>query len=193
MDQYVTNDSVIVGGGCDGCDLMYIGMPSNLSSIDTSVGWNEKGQKLFVHGTVYERDGKTPAPNVILYYYHTDNNGYYSPSPNQDERTKRNGHIRGWVKTDNEGHYAIYTIKPAPYPNRGIPAHIHMVIKEPQYNEYYIDDFLFDDDSLLTADERGKQEMRGGNGIMKIENKNGLLVGKRDIVLGLNIPNYPEK
>jgi len=192
-DEFSIKDSAIVGGGCDGCDVMYVGMPVNISSADTSVGWNEPGQKLFIHGTVYKIDGKTPAPGIIIYYYHTDNNGYYSPSPNQDSRSKRHGHIRGWVKTNQDGHYAIYTIRPVPYPNRGIPAHIHPVIKEPNMNEYYIDEFLFDDDPLLTGEERKKQENRGGNGILTVENKNGLQVAERNIVLGLNIPNYPVK
>ena len=183
----------IVGGKCDGCEIMYISMPANISSVDTSVAWNEKGQKLLIHGTAYKLDGKTPAPNVILYYWHTDNNGYYSPAPNQDEKSKRHGHIRGWVKTDNEGHYAIYTIRPAPYPDRGIPAHIHMTVKEPGINEYWIDEFLFDDDPLLTGAERKKQENRGGNGILMVENKNGMQVAERNIVLGLHIPNYPTK
>jgi len=51
---------------------MYIGIPASIPSVDTSVAWNEKGQKLLVHGTVYKLDGKTPALNVILYYWHTD-------------------------------------------------------------------------------------------------------------------------
>jgi len=57
----------IVGGGCDGCELMYIGMPEKIQSEDTSLGWNEKGQKLVVTGTVFQLDGKTPAPGVIIY------------------------------------------------------------------------------------------------------------------------------
>ena len=28
--------------------------------------------------------------------------------------SKRHGHIRGWIKTDDNGNYSIYTIKPAP-------------------------------------------------------------------------------
>jgi protocatechuate 3,4-dioxygenase beta subunit len=183
----------IVGGRCDGCEIMYIGMPADIVSVDTSVAWNEKGQKLLVHGTVYKHDGKTPAPNVILYYWHTDNNGYYSPAPNQDEKSKRHGHIRGWVKTNKEGHYSIYTTRPAPYPDGGIPEHIHMTVKEPGLNEYWIDEFLFDDDPLLTGAERKKQENRGGNGILTVENKNGMQVAERNIVLGLHIPNYPVK
>ena len=57
----------IVGGGCDGCELMYIGIPKNMKSIDTSAAWTEKGQKLLITGTVYELGGKIPAPNVLIY------------------------------------------------------------------------------------------------------------------------------
>ena len=124
-----TDTKKLVGGGCDGCEIMFVGMPKNISSVDTSVGWTEKGQKLLVTGKVYKIDGKTPAPNVIIYYWQTDNKGYYSPKNGMDEKAKRHGHIRGWVKTDENGNYSIYTIRPAPYPNRDIPAHIHTSIK----------------------------------------------------------------
>jgi len=70
-----------VGGGCDGCELMYAGMPADISSTDTSAGWYEAGQKLIVSGTVFQPEGKTPAPGIIIYYWQTDNNGYYSPKP----------------------------------------------------------------------------------------------------------------
>jgi protocatechuate 3,4-dioxygenase beta subunit len=72
-----------------------------------------------------------------------------------------------------------------------VPAHIHPLIKEPNKNEYYIDEYLFNDDPSLTTAERKRQENRGGNGIIKLGTLNGMLVGKRDIILGLNIPDYP--
>ena len=183
----------LVGGGCDGCEIMFVGMPANIKSADTSEGWKEQGQKLLVTGTVYKLDGKTPAPNVIIYYWHTDNNGYYSPKKGMDERAKRHGHIRGWVKSDDKGRYSIYTIRPAPYPNRNIPAHIHTSIKEPGIdNEYYIDEFVFDDDKLLTGEKRKALENRGGSGIMKILISGNPQVAEHNIILGLNIPNYPD-
>ncbi len=182
-----------VGGGCDGCELMYAGMPKNINAIDTSVGWYEKGQKLLVTGTVYKKDGKTPAPDVIIYYWHTDNNGYYSPQEGMNQVAKRHGHIRGWIKTDKDGQYSLYTIRPAPYPNEKLPSHIHTSIKEPGIeNEYYIDEFVFDDDILLTADKRSKLENRGGNGILKIILQREMQIAHHDIILGLNIPDYPD-
>ncbi|MEO6453034.1 MAG: hypothetical protein ABIN97_03125 [Ginsengibacter sp.] len=183
----------IVGGGCDGCEIMYVDMPKIINSADTSAGWFEIGQKLLVTGTVYKPDSKTPAPNVIVYYYHTDNNGYYSPGKGLNEKAGRHGHIRGWVKTGEDGKYFIYTIRPSPYPNASIPAHIHVFIKEPDIdNEYYIDEFVFEDDKLLTAAKRKALENRGGNGIIRVQLSNNLQVGKHNIILGLNIPNYPE-
>lgn len=183
-----------VGGGCDGCELMYIGMPTAILSVDTSAGWNEVGQKLLVKGTVFKLDGKMPAPDVVIYYWQTDDKGYYSPKDGMDEQAIRHGHIRGWVKTDANGKYAIYTIKPAPYPNEDMPAHIHISIKEPNLaNEYYIDEFVFDDDKLLTPEKRKILENRGGSGILSVQNSDGLQISEHNIILGLNIPNYPEK
>jgi protocatechuate 3,4-dioxygenase, beta subunit len=63
-------------------------------------------------------------------------------------------------------------------------------VKEPDKNEYYMDDYLFDDDPLLTQEERLRQRQRGGNGIIKPEIKNGILHAKRDIILGKNVENY---
>jgi protocatechuate 3,4-dioxygenase, beta subunit len=182
-----------VGGGCDGCEIMFVGMPANISSADTSTGWAEIGQKVLVTGKVYKIDGRTPAPDVIIYYWHTDNNGYYSPTNGMDEKAKRHGHIRGWVKTDENGSYSIYTVRPAPYPNDNTPAHIHISIKEPAINnEYYIDEFVFDDDKLLTGEKRKALENRGGSGILRVLISGDIQIAEHNIILGLNIPNYPQ-
>jgi len=189
-----TEKSTVVGGGCDGCELMYVGMPTNLKAVDTSAGWTEKGQKLLVTGTVFKLDGKTPAPKVIIYYWQTDNNGYYSLREGLEEKAKSHGSIRGWIKTDENGKYAIYTIRPAPYPNDVLPAHIHLSIKEPDIqNEYYPDDINFDDDTLLLPYfKKYPQENRGGSGVVRILLKGDIQIAARDIILGLNIPNYPK-
>ena len=182
----------IVGGSCDGCELMYVGMPDSIQSIDTSEGWKEKGKKILITGTVYKLNSITPAPNVIMYYWQTDAKGLYSPKKGMNELAIRHGHIRGWVKTDEQGHYSLYTIRPAPYPNGNIPAHIHLSIREPDLdNEYYIDEMVFDDDKLLTPDYLGSVENRGGSGILHFVLKDHLQTATHDIILGKNIPDYP--
>lgn len=181
-----------IPGGCETCELMYVGRPSNINSTDTSAGWKEPGQKLLVLGTVYQLDGKTPAAGIVIYYWQTDGKGLYSPSPEMDKAAERHGHIRGWVKTGADGKYAIYTLKPVSYPNSNNPAHIHTLVKEPDIeNEYYIDEFVFDDDKYVTDQLRKNQSKRGGSGILHLTTSGNLQVAKHDIILGLNIPGYP--
>ncbi|HEY3429370.1 MAG TPA: intradiol ring-cleavage dioxygenase [Cyclobacteriaceae bacterium] len=184
------NSDRVVGSGCEDCDMMFDGMPESLSWQTTIAGPDEPGEVLIIRGTIFKLDGKTPAPDVILYVYHTDNKGLYSPAPRQTQ-AKRHGHLRGWVKTDAKGVYEFKTIRPASYPNSRNPQHIHPIIKEPGATLYWIDEFLFDDDPLLSENEKSHQEKRGGNGIITLKkNEKGEWVGKRDIILGKNIPNY---
>ena len=186
------DNNELIGGGCDGCEIMFIGMSTNITSVDTSAGWNEIGKKLLVSGTVYKIDGITPVPNVIIYYWQTDNTGHYTATAGMDEKAKRHGHLRGWVRTAKDGKFSIYTIRPAPYPNEVLPAHIHFVVKEPGLsNEYYIDDLNFKDDRLLIPYSKiNPFDNRGGSGVVNIIEKNELQIAERNIVLGLNIPNY---
>ncbi len=180
----------LVGGACDGCEMMFDGMPKQLSWETTLSDSSEPGERMEISGKIFKPDGKTPAAGVILYVYHTNAKGFYEPAENQTS-ARRHGKLRGWMKTDEQGRYKFRSIKPAAYPNRNDPAHIHPVIKEQDKNEYYIDEYLFDDDPLVTASERARQEKRGGSGIIKLtKNQNGIWIGHRDIVLGQNIPNY---
>jgi len=183
--------SSVVGGGCDGCALIFEGMPAVLRWETAIADSTEAGEPMEISGTIYQRDGKTPAKDVILYVYHTDARGLYSPAPGQT-LGRRHGHLRGWMRTGADGRYRFKTIRPAPYPNARIPAHVHPLIKEANKNEYWIDEYVFDDDKFLTQSERKKCENRGGSGIITLtKNASGVWIGHRDIVLGLNIPNYP--
>jgi len=183
------NKNKIIGGGCDGCELMYVGMPKNIQSVDTSSAWNEKGQRLLVTGKVLKLDGITPAPNVIVYYWQTDSEGNYSKGTGKSER---HGHIRGWVKSDKQGEYSIYTIRPGNYPNTDMVAHIHLSIREPNIkDEYYTDNLVFADDKKLTGTKRRKLKNRGGSGVLRVLIDKEMQVAEHNIILGLNIPNYP--
>jgi len=179
-----------VSDGCDGCELIYDGMPATLSNIAHLPDWNENPQKMIVEGRIFKHDGVTPAADVILYIYHTDSKGRYSAAPNQKHALKH-GHIRGWIKTGVNGSYRFYTCPPAPYPEHNEPAHIHPVVMEPDTNEYYIDEYVFEGDPLLTPAYKAKRQNRGGSGVIKLtKNANGWMICKRNIILGLNIPNY---
>ncbi len=183
----------VVGGGCDGCELMYVDMPSEINFIDTSDGWNVMGaQKLLITGTVYKTDGKTLAPNVLIYYWHTNQKGLYTSI--KSGKAKVHGDLRGWIKTNEKGQYQIFTLRPNPYPNDTSPAHIHFSIKEPGLsNEYYPEDLVFDDDPLLIPSlKKYPPSNRCGSGIVRILIEGEVQVAEHDFVLGLNVPNYPE-
>jgi protocatechuate 3,4-dioxygenase, beta subunit len=56
---------------------------------------------------------------------------------------------------------------------------------------YRPDEYLFTDDPYLNEKEKANQQKRGGSGILNLTKKqDGTWVGKRDIILGMNIPNY---
>lgn len=167
---------------------MYTGMRQHIAANDTAPDWREPGTKLRVSGTVFRNDGRTPAADIILYYYHTDATGHYAKRPGQQTR---HGYIRGWVKTGADGRYSIYTNRPAPYPDRTDPAHIHVIVNEPVLNEYWVDELVFIDDSLLTDVHRGRLENRGGSGILHVSKNTDIQVAEHDVILGKNIPDYP--
>ncbi|MBD0276411.1 MAG: intradiol ring-cleavage dioxygenase [Flavisolibacter sp.] len=183
-----------VGGPCEGCEAIYE-CPTpflQLRAVDTLPDFEQAGPKLMITGIVYHIDGRTPANDVVIYIYHTDQTGHYSIKGGETGWGRRHGYIRGWVKTDKEGRYTFYTLRPAAYPGRRDPQHIHVTVKEPDKNEYWIDEFVFADDPLLQQSSQ-RMEQRGGSGIVQVVNKNGIGVAVRHIILGLNIPNYPVK
>ncbi len=183
----------VIGGGCDGCDLIYTGMPPNINTGDTNTAWNDNSQKLIIEGSVFKPDNITPASGILIYYWHTDAVGRYPQSNGSGTKVTRHGKLRGWMKSDSAGKFNLYTGRPASYPATDIPAHIHFVVKEPGINEYYTDELVFDDDPLLTPIIRKRSENRGGTGIVKTVLLKGIGYAKHKIILGLNIPDHPGK
>ncbi|MBX2980783.1 MAG: intradiol ring-cleavage dioxygenase [Flavobacteriales bacterium] len=149
------------------------------------------GIDLRLEGVIYHHDGRTPAEGIILYAYHTDNTGLYPKHGTETGWGRRHGQLRGWVRTGPDGRYGFMTTLPAPYPDLTEPAHIHLTVKEPGLIPYYIDDVVFEQDTLVNTAYRAKQVDRGGNGIVSLHTVDGMLTCDRDIVLGWNIPEYP--
>ena len=188
--QTDVNQGQIVGGRCEGCEAIYEFRDKVLLPIDTLPDFLETKPKIKITGTVFKRDGETPAKNVILYIYHTNRAGLYKPGDTATGWENRHGYIRGWIKTEKDGKYTFYTIRPASYPNSEVPEHIHFIVKEPDKNEYYIDDIVFSDDPKLTKAEMTALKNRGGSGIVTPEIYKGIKTVERNIILGLNIPDY---
>jgi protocatechuate 3,4-dioxygenase beta subunit len=179
-----------VGASCESCEGIYEGMPENLSWQTAIADTKEPGERMEISGLIYKPDGKTPAPDVILYVYHTDAKGLYSPAPGANGNARRHGHLRGWMKTNAKGEYKFTSVRPASYPESRNPQHIHPILKEPDTNEYWIDEYVFEDDPFVTKEHRANLRNAGGSGVIRLTKQKGVWIGKRDITLGLNVQNY---
>lgn len=182
--------TILVGGPCEGCEAVHEYGNKQLGPVDTISGFHAYKPKLLIAGTIYLADRKTAAAGVILYAYHTNRTGVYPSDTPSTGWGRRHGIHRGWIKTDQTGQYEFWTFRPASYPNREEPEHIHLTVLEPGKNEYYLDEIVFEHDPLLTEAKRARMNDRGGSGIVGLIEENGMLVARRDIVLGENIPGY---
>lgn len=181
----------LVGRPCEGCEAIFEYEGRELSPVDTLPDFHQEGSKVKLTGAIYEPDGKTPAEGVILYVYHTNQEGIYPTRGGEKGWARRHGYIRGWIQTGSDGRYAFYTLKPGAYPERTEPAHIHSTILEPDGKYYWLGSYFFEGDPLLTVREKAPEAPRGGSpGVTTLREEEGMLVGKRDFVLGRNIPGY---
>lgn len=183
--QEPANREPIVGGPCEGCSNVFVGLPADLSSTARIAEEDESGEPMRIEGTVRDTAGSAVS-GIIVYAYHTDDRGIYP-----DGET-RHGRLRAWARTDSQGRYRFETIRPAGYPNVRVPAHVHMHVIEPDRCTYYIDDIHFaDDDRLTEAQRRRMGRGRGGPGLVTPERgQDEVWRVTRDIVVGENIPGY---
>lgn len=161
---------------------------TQLNNTDTIPGFENQSQKLKITGTIFESDGVTPAKNVVLYICQADEEGDYHSKKVNGKRTLRH---QGWIKTDADGNYTFYTFVPGTHWGTKDLMQIHGYVKEPNTDEAYaINHFVFDNDPFLKKSCRKKIAKRGINNILKLEKKDGLLIGKRNIVLQSNPQTY---
>jgi protocatechuate 3,4-dioxygenase beta subunit len=131
-------------------------LPANdVSSTSIIAGPSEPGERLIVSGQTFGPDGVTPAAGVIIYAYQTDATGLYHNDANRIAR------LHGWAKTDAVGHFEFSTIRPAPYPNRSIPAHIHFHAWGGGYPLQWTDDLKFAGDPLLSTRDVSESQALG--------------------------------
>jgi protocatechuate 3,4-dioxygenase beta subunit len=162
-------------------------MPTSLGNEIIIASSDEKGEKMIIEGQVFDKN-RNPYPNVLLYFYHTNHAGIYTTKGNEKGVQKFHGYLHGWCKTNEEGKYILKSIRPSPYPNSNIPAHIHIAVKEPSNNPpFFINDFVFKDDEFVNETYKAslkKFNFKGGDGIIDLQkNKEGIWIGKGNIFL----------
>jgi protocatechuate 3,4-dioxygenase, beta subunit len=169
---------------CEGCEGALEREPNVLGWQTQIAAKGEPGDALVFEGVVYQPDAKTPAPNVVLYAYQTNADGLYANGSNESIWSRRHGRLRGWIKTGADGRYRFTSIKPAPYPNDILPAHVHITVLEPGRRPYWIDDIVFDGEFGVTEKYRKSMINKGGNGIVKTSRSpDGVWGVTRDIIL----------
>lgn len=169
---------------CEGCERAEARDPSALSWRLRVPPEGEPGERLVVVGRVLHADGTTPAPGVVLYVHQTNADGVYRSVRSQAGGGPGDALLEGWLATGADGRYEIDTIRPGPYPDGTLAAHVHVYVKEPGRRPYYIDDVVFDDDPLVDDAYRRAQERRGGSGIVRLARRaDGAWLARRDVVL----------
>lgn len=169
---------------CEGCDAVFEEPPTALAAVSMIAAPDEPGERLVLSGYVMTPDGTRPAEGVIIYLHQTNAAGLYANGGQVSEWSRRHGRLRGWAKTGTDGRFTFLTIKPGPYPDMTLPAHIHLYIGEPGRRPYYIDDVVFDGEFGVTSAYRSAQELRGGSGIVRLQrSEEGTLLAIRNIIL----------
>lgn len=157
-----------------------IDAPADVSWKTVLAKATDEGEPMIISGTVFKADGKTAAPNTLIYLYHTDMYGIYGRSGQH-----KHGKFRGWMLTDDKGRYEFRSIRPASYPNSTQSQHVHMTLTGTNFREDWIDSILFEGDRFLTMRERENAGKKGGfNPIVTLEKAtNGIYTARRDIQL----------
>lgn len=159
--------------------------PSALRNWADSSGTSEPGDRMVLKGTVYKPDGKSPAEGVLVYFYHTNARGVYPKRGDETGNARRHGYLRGWILTGANGEYEMRSIRPAGYPGRPDPAHIHITLTANRYPEHWIEETWFEGDERISASELAKARNLGRfSPVVKLaKDENGVWRGVRDLKL----------
>ncbi len=117
-------------------------------STEVLVTPEEPGEPLILSGTVHNAEDR-PIVGALIYVFHADTKGYYTPVAAMDEPNAR---LFGYMKTDSAGRYEFRTIRPGGYPQAPIPQHIHMLVTAPGYRDHKCQStcqLVFEDDPRM--------------------------------------------
>ncbi|NNF02152.1 MAG: hypothetical protein HKN22_05670 [Bacteroidia bacterium] len=163
----------------------FANMPSNVTHQMIITESEDDGEILLISGRVINNIDSGAMPNILIYGYHTDKNGYYTKAGTESGVQKWHGKFHGWCKTNDQGEFEIRTIRPAPYPDNTIPAHIHLAIQKPHNSKpFYINDIVFSEDPLTNEQYRSSEPYEdGGSGIIDLKKRDSVWKGERLIIL----------
>lgn len=130
----------------------------------TIVTPDEPGQPLIAGGTIRGKDGR-PVKGALIYVYQTSATGWYAagaPHYSGSSGDEKHARLFGYMTTDAGGAYELHTIHPAGYPDRDLPAHIHVEVTPPGAGAaVLVTEIRFDDDPRMTPAMRERSEQEG--------------------------------
>lgn len=129
----------------NGLVMIWRNPPPVIARAASIAAGGEPGRRLVVMGQVFAPDGTTPAPDVTVYAYQTDAEGYYGA-----DHAGYPPRLHGWMKTDRSGSFELSTISPGHYPNMRIPAHTHFSVWGGGYPLQWVDELRFEGDRFIT-------------------------------------------
>lgn len=136
---------------------------------DTIIQSPHNGHTCLMHGRVTDLITKQPIANAIVDIWEASSNGKYDF---QDPENQEPNNLRGKFRTDKDGYYHFYCLKPTGYslPRDGPafelltaldrhsmrPAHIHLMISHPDYHSvttqlYPDDDPYVENDTVFAV------------------------------------------
>jgi protocatechuate 3,4-dioxygenase beta subunit len=116
---------------------------------------SEPGTPLLIRGTLFKADGQAPLAGALVFAYHTDQKGFYN-----ETRAPQAWRLKGAVRTAPDGTFEFQTIRPASYPDTGIPQHVHVELLT-EDGRFHAGEWRFADDPLVDAQERGDSKNAG--------------------------------
>lgn len=155
--------------------------PAALSWRTSVTAPHEPGQPIQVSGVIYREEDHKPAEGAVLFVFQTDASGRYNREVS-GYRGEVNPRLRGWMKTGSDGRYEFSSIKPGQYSG---PIHIHAHLYAAGRPEWFIREFLFADDPLISTRERAQLAAYGRfSPLLRLRRRDdGVLIAERDILM----------
>jgi len=139
-----------------------------LENESTIVHGVDDGEITYMHGKVLDLVTEKPVAGAWIDVWEASTNGLYE----QQDENQVEHNLRGKFKTDENGHYGFYCLKPTPYPvpfdgpsgkllqlldrHPFRPAHIHLIVQKEGYKPlttqiFDRNDPYLEDDSVFAA------------------------------------------
>jgi protocatechuate 3,4-dioxygenase beta subunit len=141
------------------------------------------GKKLYLSGTIFKDDGKTPFSDCLIEIWQVNNEGKY-------DNLSSDFLYRGAAKTDRNGKYNFVTSMPIPYKagKSYRAAHIHLRVEGAPGEQDLISQIYFKGDPYLQTDMYSADPASSGRILMVTKNEKNEDILHFDIVMSKEFP-----